>query len=145
MVRTGGHDYYQYTRNNEKFLLVFGDCEYNESRRFLNSLNQHIIDSLFNAIMITIWDTNKYNVRNHQEDTYLLGESSTQDFIVSVASETTFFGLCPFNLICLADVAFGPYSPDPSFRWKIQLDFGSANEFHLNQDPNNPDYAEINH
>ena len=145
MVRTGGHDYFYYNRDGHKFLLVFGDCESNDARRFLNSLASSNAESLFNAIYTTIWLSNRYRVQTTNEDSYLLGYESIQDFINVVATETTFFGLCPFNLLCLAAISFNTYSPDTTTRWRIELDFGLASEFHLNYDPNNPENVNIHH
>ena len=89
--------------------------------------------------MIAIWDTNRHDVQNSQQDTYLLGQSSTQDFI----QHTTFFGICPFNHLCLASVSFHPHSPDTTTRWTVELDFGQASDFHVNYDPNTTDPAPI--
>ena len=130
----GDHNYHHYTRDNQRFRLTFGDCEHVGSRRFIESLNQHIIDSLFDSIYNTIWLANRYDVRNHAFETYLLGQNSTQDFINIVATQTTFFGLLP-DYVCLATVGFYPFSCEDT-RWGIELDFGSANEFHINYDPN---------
>ena len=136
MSNVGDHNYYYYTRDNNRFLLTLGDCENRSSRRFINSLSQINIDSLFEAIYNTIWLENRYGVRSKTYDTYLLGQNSTQDFITAVATNTTFFGLVPFDLICVADVAFYPYSCGDT-RWNCEIDFGSASEFHINTDPNN--------
>ena len=132
----GGHDYHTFVHNNEKFLLTFGDCESRESRRFLNSLTEPNINQLFDSIIVNIWEANKYGVQNKIHDTYLLGQDSTQEFIHSTATNTTFWGLVPFNSVCLANVSFYPYSCG-IYRWNIELDFGSAAEYNFtNHDPN---------
>ena len=138
MPRLGDHDYKYFTRNSENFLLTFGDCEYLEARRFLNQLSDHAIDKLVDSIMINIWQPNKYNVQTSDQTTYLIGKDSTQDFINAVATECTFFGICQFNLICLAFVSFHPNPKlgDKNIRWNIELEFGSAAEHHVNYDPN---------
>ena len=135
MYRLGDHDYYIYNRENARFMLTLGDSHSISARRFVNSINQSNVDSLFEAIYSTIWIPNRYNVRTQAYDTYLFGQDSTQDFINTVATNTTFFGTVPLNLICLANVAFYPYSC-AEFRWNIELDFGSSSEFHVNVDPN---------
>ena len=138
MSNVGDHNYYYFIRDNNRFLLTLGDCENRDARRFINNLNQINIDSLFEAIYTTVWLENRYGVRNNSHDTYLLGQNSTQDFITSVATNTTFFGLVPFNLICVADIAFYPFSCGDT-RWNVEIDFGSASEFHINFDPNEID------
>ena len=135
MSNVGDHNYYYYTRDENRFLLTFGDCENRNCRRFINNLNQSNIDSLFDAIYTTVWLENRYGVRDKTYDTYLLGQSSTQSFITAVATNTTFFGLVPFDLICVADIAFYPYSCGDT-RWNVEIDFGSISEFHYNFDPN---------
>ena len=132
----GVHDYHIFTRNNEKFMISLGDCEYRESRKFINSLTESNIQQIFNSIMANIWDTNTYGVQNKAYDTYLTGQSSTQEFIMSTSSDNSFWGLVPFELVCLANVSFYPYSCG-LYRWNIELDFGSAAEFNFtNHDPN---------
>ena len=133
---TGGHNYYEFQWNNQTFLLTLGDCDNNDARRFLSSLRDSNIESLYRSIMLTIWDANAYDVQSSRQDTYLIGQSSTQEFINTVARQTTFFGICPLDHLCLAFVSFHPYSPDSTTRWNIQLDFGRASEFHVNYDPN---------
>ena len=141
MPNTGGHDYHYFSYNNLEFLLTFGDCEYSEARRFIDSLSSHAIESLFNAIISTIWTNNCYSVNTATITSYLIGQQSTQDFINIVAKDCTFFGICNFNTICLAYVTFrpNPYLQVKKVRWEIELDFGSANEFHINYDPNKTD------
>ena len=134
---TGGHNYYEFQWKAQKFLLTLGDCDTYDARRFLSSLRASNIESLYTAIMTTIWDANVFEVQDSQQDTYLIGQTSTQEFINTVAQETTFFGICPFDHLCLAYVSFHPFSPDRTTRWNIQLDFGRASEFHVNYDPNN--------
>ena len=143
MPRTGGHDYHMLQHKNEKFKLTLGDCEYNESRRFINSLTDSNINQLFNSILVNIWDCNRYGVQSKTYDTYLLGQESTQEFINITSPNCTFWGLVPFQLVCVATVSFHPYNCGDC-RWNVQVDFGSANEFRfLNHDPhsvnnNNP-------
>ena len=138
MPRTGDHDYTYFTHNNEKFLLTFGDCEYIEARRFINSLSEHSINKLIESIMKNVWQANRYDVKSSNQTTYLIGQESTQDFINTIATDCTFFGICQFNLICLAYVSFhpNPRLGDKNIRWNIELDFGSALEHHINHDPN---------
>ena len=138
MPSLGGHDYKYFTHGNENFLLTFGDCEYLEARRFLNNLHDHAIEQLIKSIMKNIWDTNRYDVKSSRQTTYLLGQDSTQDFINAVSADSTFFGICQFNLICLAYVSFHPHPRlgDKNIRWNIELEFGSAADIHVNHDPN---------
>ena len=145
MPRTGGHDYHYFTHNNLEFLLTFGDCEYAEARRFLDNLSSHAIEKLFQSIIENIWTCNQYDVNTATITSYLIGQQSTQAFINTVAQGCTFFGICDFNLICLAYVTFrpNPYLQVKKIRWEIQLDFGSANEFHINYDPNNKNTSNI--
>lgn len=131
----GGHDYHHFNHKNVKYMLTFGDCEYVESRRFINSLSELSINQLFDSIITNIWEINKYGVQNKSLDTHLLGKESTQEFIDLTARSTTFWGLVPFSLVCLANVSFYPYSCNIC-RWNVQLDFGSAADFNFtNHDP----------
>ena len=132
----GGHDYHMFNKNGIKFKLTFGDCEYLESRRFINSLSENSIQQLFDAIYTTIWLDNAYAVQNKTYDSYLIGYSSTQEFINTTSTKTTFWGLFPFHLVVLANVAFYPFSCGDC-RWNIELDFGSATDFKfVNYNPN---------
>ena len=136
MPDTGGHIYRYFTYENQKFMVTFGDCEDIEARRFIDTISERSSAQLFEAIIETIWKPNKYGVQSHQEGNYLIGQNSTQDFIDTVATKTTFFGLVPFNLVCLANVSFHPFSPNKETRWNVELDFGRASDFHINNDPN---------
>ena len=132
----GGHDYHMFTIDTVKFKLSFGDCEYAEARRFINSLSENSIEQLFDSIYKNVWLENVYGVQNKTYDTYLIGQSSTQEFINITATNSTFWGLVPFQLVVLANVAFYPYSCGDC-RWNVELDFGSATDFNFtNYDPN---------
>ena len=81
MLKLGGHDYHFCQHQNQTFKLTIGDCEYIESRRFINTLTESNIDQLFRSILTNIWDNNKYGVQSKTYDTYLIGFDSTQEFI----------------------------------------------------------------
>ena len=138
MPRLGDHDYHYFTYNNENFLLTFGDCEYIEARRFLDNLSEHAIDQLKTSIMKNIWEADRFGAKSSQITSYLIGQDSTQEFINAIATDCTFFGICRFNLICLAYISLHPYPRlgDKNIRWNIELEFGSAAEIHINHDPN---------
>ena len=127
----GGHDYHMFTVNGVKFKLSFGDCEYVEARRFINSLSESSIEQLFDSIYKNIWLENVYGVQSKTYDSYLIGKDSTQEFINITATNSTFWGLVPFQLVVLSNVAFYPYSCGDC-RWNIELDFGSAADFKFN-------------
>ena len=136
MPNLGGHDYHKFNYNNEVFKVSFGDCEYIGSRRFIDSLTESNIKMLFDSIITNIWDCNRYGVQSKNYDTYLLGQSSCQDFINICAPNNTFWGLVPYHNVCLTTVGFFPYSCNDC-RWNIQLEFGSATDFkYQNHDPN---------
>lgn len=144
MPNIGGHAYYTFHRDDHKFLVTFGDCEYRQSNNFINSLSDENVEQLFNSIYENIWQQNAYSVQDKTHDSYLIGKTSTQDFINTVASDTTFWGLVPFQLVVLANVSFYPYSCG-IYRWNIELDFGSATEFnYTNHDPNGSNAATVN-
>ena len=135
MPNLGGHNYYTFQRDNDTFKLSFGDCEYSGSRRFIDSLSNQNIEHLFDAIYSTIWKANTYAVQSKSYATYLLGQSSTQDFITITAAETSFWGLVPYQSVCLTTVSFHPFSCGDC-RWNVEVEFGSATEFqYTNYDP----------
>ena len=136
MPRTGSHNQYFFNKNGQKFTMTISDCEYSESRRFINSLSDSNIDQLFNSIYNNIWTSNTYGVQSKNYDTYLTGQDSTQDFITYTSVNSTFWGIFPFHLVCLSSVSFHPYNCG-NCRWNILLEFGSASEFkYTNHDPN---------
>ena len=136
MPNVGGHSYYTFLRNGHKFKVTFGDCEYYQSNKFINSISDSSAEQLFDSVYKNIWLQNVYAVQDKSYDSYLIGQSSTQDFINATATDTTFWGLVPFNLVVLANVSFYPYSCGDC-RWNIEFDFGSATEFkYQNFDPN---------
>ena len=126
MPNVGGHDLYMFHRDGLDFKLSFGDCEYLESRRFLNSLTNSNVLNLFESIKSNIWDCNRYGVQQKTYDTYIIGEQSTQDFINSCPAN--FWSLVPFQLVVLTAISFHPYNCNDC-RWNILLEFGSASEF----------------
>lgn len=126
MPNVGGHDHYMFHRDGLVFKISFGDCEYRESRRFLDGLSNSNLQTLFNAIKLNIWDANRYGVQQKTYDTYIIGQDNTQDFINHCPSD--FWSLVPFQLICLSAVSFHPFNCNDC-RWNILLEFGSANEF----------------
>ena len=136
MPNIGGHSYHTFQRNGQTFKITFGDCEYRQSNRFINTLTDSNIENLFESIYNNIWLQNVYAVQDKRYDSYLIGQTSTQDFINATSQNTTFWGLVPFDLIVLANVSFYPYSCG-NCRWNIEIDFGSATEFkYQNYDPN---------
>ena len=130
----GSHNYYYYTRNNVTLLLTISDCEYLESRRFINSTSDHNFQNLCAAIFESIWVPNRYNIQNLVAMDFLFGQNETQEFITTVSTETTFFGLLPYDLVCLASVGLYPFH-DLNARIEIELGFGSVREFHQNENP----------
>ena len=139
MSSAGHHTYRTFNRNGQTFKITLADCDYAESRRFINSLTDSNITQLFDSIYNNIWLPNVYGVQNKLYDSYLLGHASTQDFITYTANESTFWGIVPFQLICLSCVSFHPYNAGDC-RWNIMLEFGSATEFNFtNFDPNTTD------
>ena len=134
MLAVGHHDYYYFTHEGQNLLLTIGDCENANARRFINSVPEHMFEQLCRAIGETIWGPNQYNVQNEQYMSFLFGFNETQTFIDRVSTATTFFALMPFDLVCLAHVAFMPFH-DLNARWEIELDFGYTREFHTNDNP----------
>ena len=136
MPNLGGHDYHTCQHNNQTFKLTLGDCEYIESRRFLDSLSDSNKQQLLDSIITNIWDNNKYGVQTKLYDSYLLGYDSIQEFINITSSNSTFWGLVPFQLVCVTTISFHPYNCGDC-RWNVQVDFGSVLEFkYSNYDPN---------
>ena len=132
-VQTNNY-YHYYTRNNISLLLTISDCEYLESRRFINTISDHTFQNLCAAVFETIWVPNRYNIQNIVAMDFLFGQNETQEFINVVSTETTFFALLPFDLVCLASVGIYPFH-DLNARIEIELGFGSVREFHQNENP----------
>ena len=131
MPNLGGHDLYVFNRDGQDFKLTFGDCEYIESRRFLNNLTSSNTKQLFDSIMTSIWTCNRYSVKSKTYDTYIIGDTNLQDFIDNCPSP--FWSLVP-QTVCLSAVSFHPYNCNDC-RWNILLEFVSATEFKYNQSP----------
>ena len=118
------------------FKLTLGDCEYIESNRFILQLTETNKEQLLQTIITNIWEPNRYGVQSKTYDSYLIGYDSLQEFIQYTAVNSTFWGLVPFQLICLASVSFHPYNSGDC-RWNVLVEFGSSNEFkYTNFDPN---------
>ena len=130
----GSHNYYYHTQNNVTLLLTISDCEYIESRRFINNTPDHLFQQLSRAVFETIWIPNRYNIQNQLQFNYIFGQAETQEFITHVAAETNFFGRLPMDLICISSIGIYPYH-DLNARIEIEIGFGSAREFHTNSNP----------
>ena len=136
MPNSGLHTYYNFNKDGLKFKITLADCDYPESRRFINSLSDSNAEQLFETIYNNVWLPNRYGVQSKTYDTYLIGYSSTQDFINHTSNESTFWGIVPFHLVCLSCISFHPFNAGDC-RWNIMFEFGSASEFKFsNHDPN---------
>lgn len=133
-MSVGSHNYYYITHANVPFLLTISDCEYAESRRFINATPDTIFNDLSRAIIDTVWTPNLYEIQDLYGMAYILGQQETQSFIDTVSTACGFFGRLPMNLLCLASVGLYP-NHDPRARIEVEIGIGSALEFHQNSNP----------
>ena len=135
MLNVGSHNYYYHTQDGVTLLLTLSDCEYVESRRFINSTSDTIFQMLTRSIFQTIWAPNRYDIQNLVGMDFLFGREQTQQFIEHVSTDSDFFGLLPMDLLCVASVGLYPYH-DLNARIEIELAFGPARDYHINNNPN---------